>query len=241
MAVVGHLAVVPLWAQSSPQPEQESVKGASSALTVHRLVVRDKGVFHQREEHELVEGERFVVETVEGSGWLGVHLIDLTPELREYFGAPSQAGILISRVVAGGPASQAGARVGDLILSVDGAPAVSAMELGRLIRVHGPGQELSLQVLRAGKKKTFQAKLESLKGHSSPRSRVLVRAAPDGGAVNNGATVALESLKSVCLTQEWQDKMASLGKLDWKNIERRMQSLERKLETCESKVASATP
>jgi len=53
-------------------------------------------------------------------GYLGVHLQPLTEELREYFGAPADEGILVARVEAGSPAAQAGLQAGDVITGIDG-------------------------------------------------------------------------------------------------------------------------
>jgi len=57
-------------------------------------------------------------------------------------------GILISGVVSGGPAERAGLQRGDLVLSVDGAPVSSLRELYQQIWRKGPGQPLTLQILR---------------------------------------------------------------------------------------------
>src|SRR5688572_3678790 len=43
--------------------------------------------------------------------YLGVSLVDLTPELREHYGAEKDAGILVGSVEEGGPAEKAGVRI----------------------------------------------------------------------------------------------------------------------------------
>ena len=45
-------------------------------------------------------------------GYLGVELVDLTPELREHFGAPRDVGVMVGRVEPGSPAARAGLEVG---------------------------------------------------------------------------------------------------------------------------------
>jgi S1-C subfamily serine protease len=57
-------------------------------------------------------------------------------------------GIMLTGIVPGGPAELAGLRRGDLVLSVDGAPVSTLRELYLQMWRKGPGEPLSLQVLR---------------------------------------------------------------------------------------------
>jgi S1-C subfamily serine protease len=57
-------------------------------------------------------------------------------------------GVVISGVVASGPAENAGLTTGDLVLSVDGEPVTTLRGLYRAIWKKGPGEALRLQVLR---------------------------------------------------------------------------------------------
>jgi membrane-associated protease RseP (regulator of RpoE activity) len=57
-----------------------------------------------------------------GSGTqLGVHVGSMTGELREFFGAPRDRGVLVSQVEKDSAAAKAGVQVGDVIVSVDDA------------------------------------------------------------------------------------------------------------------------
>jgi S1-C subfamily serine protease len=53
----------------------------------------------------------------------------MTPELRSFFGAASNVGILVSSVQEGTPAEAAGVRVGDVIVALDGSPVDSRADL----------------------------------------------------------------------------------------------------------------
>src|SRR5262245_15606747 len=46
-------------------------------------------------------------------GFLGVQLIGITPELRQHYGVPKDAGVLVGAVEADSPAAKAGIQVGD--------------------------------------------------------------------------------------------------------------------------------
>jgi len=81
-------------------------------------------------------------------GHLGVELVDITPELREHFGAPKDAGVLVARVDADGPAAKAGVRVGDVITAVDGQKIGDDTDLRRQVRAKKEKELASLEVLR---------------------------------------------------------------------------------------------
>ena len=53
-------------------------------------------------------------------GWIGVTLQDLTPELSEALGMQRRTGSIIAAVDAGGPASKAGLRPGDVLSAIGG-------------------------------------------------------------------------------------------------------------------------
>jgi C-terminal processing protease CtpA/Prc len=80
---------------------------------------------------------------------LGVQLTGVTPELREHLGASPDAGVLVSKVMGGMPAEEAGIRVGDLIVAVDGREIESASDLSRALRRAG-GETLTIDIVRDG-------------------------------------------------------------------------------------------
>ena len=57
-------------------------------------------------------------------------------------------GVVLTGVVAGGPAEKAGLQKGDLVLSVDGAVVSSLRDLYGAIWKRGPGERVGLQILR---------------------------------------------------------------------------------------------
>lgn len=83
-----------------------------------------------------------------GGGFIGVRPIEMTPELRQHFGAPKDAGILVGSVEPDGPAAKAGLKVGDIVTSVDGDRIDSVLELVRTVRHKKDGEKVTVEVLR---------------------------------------------------------------------------------------------
>jgi serine protease Do len=83
-------------------------------------------------------------------GDIGIRTQTVTPELAAGLGLPRSSGAVVSDVIPGSPASRAGLRPGDLIVTVDG----KSMENGRQVQValyrHLAGAIVALELLREG-------------------------------------------------------------------------------------------
>jgi S1-C subfamily serine protease len=89
---------------------------------------------------------------------LGLRIESMTPELREFFGAPEDQGVLVSSVVADSPAAEAGMRVGDVIVSVDGNDVSSPAELTWSAKLEDP--TVVLDVIRERRSQEVQVTLD---------------------------------------------------------------------------------
>ncbi len=83
-------------------------------------------------------------------GWLGLSVVDLTPDVAKSLGRPSYSGVMVSDVVAGSPAQRAGLRTGDIILEVNRTPVQRAQALRWKVAQTGPGGALRVRITRAG-------------------------------------------------------------------------------------------
>jgi len=92
-------------------------------------------------------------------GRLGVMVMSLTPELRNYLGAAEDRGVLVARVVPGSPASSAGIAVGDVIISVRGQKVDAASDVLAALSGLGKGQDVVVELVRDHKPITLHAKL----------------------------------------------------------------------------------
>lgn len=84
-------------------------------------------------------------------GWLGIQGQDVTERLAEAFGLHGTDGILVTGVLEGGPASQAGIRPGDVITQINEYAPGSAQELMSTIANQPPGTLLSVGGWRGSK------------------------------------------------------------------------------------------
>jgi predicted metalloprotease with PDZ domain len=79
--------------------------------------------------------------------YLGITYLPVTPRLSEYYGLGVDSGALVTEVVAGGPADRAGVRVGDVILSFNGAIPEEVPLLGMMMACP-TGNTVTLEVWR---------------------------------------------------------------------------------------------
>jgi membrane-associated protease RseP (regulator of RpoE activity) len=97
---------------------------------------------------------------VAGKGRLGVSVIQISPELRAYFGAPGDRGVLVDSVRPDSPAAKAGVRVGDILTDVDGAAAKSATDILDAMSARKKGDAVPMAALRKGQRVELRATLE---------------------------------------------------------------------------------
>jgi S1-C subfamily serine protease len=93
--------------------------------------------------------------------FLGIQMIDLTPEIAKENNAdpnapmmiPEVKGVLVMRVVPNTPAEKAGIRKGDVILQIDGEAITAAEKLQNLVENSQIGQSLKLKLRRGSETK----------------------------------------------------------------------------------------
>lgn len=92
-------------------------------------------------------------------GRLGITVVSMTPELREYFGADRDAGVLVSSVDEKSPAARAGLAVGDVIVSAGGERVRSPHELTGRVAQAPAGQSIGLRYVRDKNERTVDVEL----------------------------------------------------------------------------------
>ena len=84
-------------------------------------------------------------------GWLGVGIQEVDRDLAESFGLDKPAGALVSQLEPGGPAEQAGVRVGDVVVEFNGEEIGESADLPHVVGMIKPGTQARMKVIRDGK------------------------------------------------------------------------------------------
>jgi Do/DeqQ family serine protease len=143
---------------------------------------------------------RRVVETAAGGGqavvrpWLGARTQTVTAEIARSMGMTTPQGALVADIWPGGPAARAGLRQGDVIVSVDGRPAVDAAAVSYAISSRRPGETLRLGVRRGGGEQSLTLRAEAPPATPARDQQVISGRNPFDGAtvVNLSPAVADE-------------------------------------------------
>ncbi len=109
-------------------------------------------------------------------GYLGVQPQRLDPELMKQFGLSDQNGALVTEVAPNTPAQEAGIKVGDVILEVNGKKIIDDRNLRMTVSQMAPKTSVPVKVVRDGKEKTIIVKLGELPTMMAGRGE---EAAPD--------------------------------------------------------------
>lgn len=96
-------------------------------------------------------------------GWLGVRIQNVTEEIASSLGLAKAEGALVSSVTPDSPASKAGLKQGDVLLSFDGKPINEMRRLPRMVAEAGLNREVPLSVWRDGKNLSLKVKIGEMK------------------------------------------------------------------------------
>lgn len=101
---------------------------------------------------------------------LGVQVANVTAADVRVFDLPSTAGAVARAVQAGTAAERAGMHMGDVMVALDGQPVRDASDLMTTLAEREPGDELTVGVIRYGKRLDLHVKLEQFARSESRRA-----------------------------------------------------------------------
>ena len=93
-------------------------------------------------------------------GYIGIGGREIAPLHTQGGGIDQIQGIVVNEVTSGGPAAEAGIKVNDVIVSVNGKPALSALETMDQVAEIRPGSIIPVEVMRDDKKLTLQVTIQ---------------------------------------------------------------------------------
>ena len=92
-------------------------------------------------------------------GYLGVYISSIDADLAKKLKLESREGVLITEVISGSPAENAGFKNGDVVVEVNGVKVKGPPQFQRLIFNTEPGTELNMKVIRDGKEIELKVKI----------------------------------------------------------------------------------
>jgi len=90
--------------------------------------------------------------------WIGITVQDIDADLARYLKASAIKGVLVKKAEKPGPASKAGIREGDIILSIKTRDIISEKDFHRSMIAHSAGEKIDITIWRNGKTKTVSVK-----------------------------------------------------------------------------------
>lgn len=178
------------------------------------------------------------------SGYLGVQVTSLTPELREFFGGKRDAGILVSRIEKGSPAEKGGIRVGDVIETADGQEVVSVFVLESIVNQKRSRDVLVVKVLRSKKSRVLKVTMEERERARIDLGEIFQWQWPPGGEMQlhqvdpHAFIHAMESFRAQFSEPMVLTRMQEMQRLvnREKTLELRIKKLESRILQLESKL-----
>jgi membrane-associated protease RseP (regulator of RpoE activity) len=137
----------PAPAQVAPPPAPPAPRDREAQMQWERARA-EWGRLHNVRRADMVKG-----------AYLGVATTPPAPVLRKQLGLPPGTGLVVQFVVPDSPAAQAGLKEFDVLQKLDDQLLINAEQLSVLVRVHSPGEEVKLTIIRDGKPQTLAAKL----------------------------------------------------------------------------------
>ncbi len=191
--------------------------------------------------------------------YLGVQVVDLTPELCRHFGLSGKGAVMVGSVSEDSPAQKAGIAVGDIIAAVDNKTIGGSWDLRKKITAHDDGEIIQLTVWRNSKKRTIQATVEErdverihledldrlktrdfrgLKNLHLPQTPKLPRLTGISEHTLDEYKEALESLREALNNQEFIKQLRTVEERREKELEKKLREVDKRLKELEKRLKS---
>jgi len=102
-----------------------------------------------------------VIKVFRGGHSLGLQLMELNPQLGEYFGVPEGEGVLVEKVEQKSAGEKAGFKAGDVILRIGKRSINDIGDVRRALESYEEETKVDAEILRKGVKKTLSVEIET--------------------------------------------------------------------------------
>lgn len=92
-------------------------------------------------------------------GWLGVSIQNVTEDIAQALSLDEPTGAIVSSIVAGGPADEAGFEREDVVIAINDAPVESSRDLTRRVGSIDAGETARFRIIRDGRERTLRVEL----------------------------------------------------------------------------------
>ncbi|HZJ64774.1 MAG TPA: PDZ domain-containing protein, partial [Kofleriaceae bacterium] len=140
--------IAPNQTQPAPPPQNASPATPSSPQE-NQAQTPDQDPWQNNADQDQDEDSAQTFARQSGQSHLGVMVMGLTPELRQFFGVRGDRGVLVARVEPNSAAARAGIQVGDVLVRVDRRPVRSGEDVIQALGAHGGGR-IRVVVVRRG-------------------------------------------------------------------------------------------
>ncbi|HYN80714.1 MAG TPA: trypsin-like peptidase domain-containing protein [Gemmatimonadaceae bacterium] len=134
---------------------------------------------------------------------LGIQINEVSPEDAAVAGMKDIRGAKVEGFggSATSAAARAGVQAGDIIITADGQPVDRVSTLQRIVRNHAPGENIDIDVMRYGQKKSFRVKLGELETPARSAAAAPVSPTSNRGSVNPTLGVSVQPVPAELAAQ----------------------------------------
>lgn len=159
-------------------------------------------------------------------GWLGVVIQPISEDLADAFGLKNRDGALISSVSDNSPASKAGLKSGDVVMSFGEEPIKTPRDLSKAVAGTNPNERVQVNVMRDGKRLAFDIAVDELEtkqtamttqpeGKDKPKLGLMLKNTDQGVVITGVAPGSPAAEKNI----QSGDMIAEVGGRKVKSIE----------------------
>jgi C-terminal processing protease CtpA/Prc len=205
-------------AESRTREDAEAARRQASAVAAKRKADDDAlaAARDQRQQEERLATEKLAADErarqeleskrLADAGWLGVKIQNIDADTAASFGLPEAKGVLVTEITKAGPAAEAGLKIGDAILVVNGNDVSDSLDLARQIAGFAPNDIVELRILRGQAVQIFAvklgrfpkelAKIESAKAADMDMGRIGLTVARGTGANKDSVVITAVTAES---------------------------------------------